>query len=214
MKVKQFVFNHFQENCFVIYTEDTKQCAIVDPGANNGAEQQQLEQFIARLGLTPTLVLLTHAHIDHIAGLRHACTRYGLPATLHADGAKLLHQSEAYAEMLGFATGSLEDIPTRFIDDNEVLQLGNEQIECRFTPGHCEGSMSYVLHGEQIVITGDLLFRGSIGRTDLPGGNYDLLMDKLRSRVMTLPDEYEVLPGHGDISTIGEEHMYNGFLQD
>ena len=90
--------------------------------------------------------------------------------------------------------------------------LGQEKIECREVPGHCPGSMAYVLPGAQMVLTGDALFRGSIGRTDLPGGNYQLLIDKIRTQLLTLPDDYEVLPGHGDISTIGEEQRYNGFL--
>ena len=95
---------------------------------------------------------------------------------------------------------------------NDMLSLGNEKIECRAVPGHCPGSMAYVVPSAKVVLTGDALFRGSIGRTDLPGGDYNLLIEKIRTRLLPLPDEYEVLPGHGDISSIGMEKRYNGFL--
>jgi glyoxylase-like metal-dependent hydrolase (beta-lactamase superfamily II) len=142
------------------------------------------------------------------------CERYRLPVTLHEDGVKLLRQAEAYGSMMGFFNVSnMEDLPTRFVKDDEVLTLGGtDTIECRYVPEHCPGSMAYVLPGEKMVITGDALFRGSIGRTDLPGGDYRLLIDKLHTRILTLPDDYQVLPGHGDLSTVGEERRYNGFL--
>lgn len=213
MNIKQFVFNHFQVNCFVLWCEDTHECAIVDPGAEANYEDAQLTQFVEEKGLTPVMVLLTHAHVDHIAGLKQVCERYDLPVTLHPEGAKLLGQAEVYGSVMGFDVENMGRLERREINDNDVLTLGGEQIECRFVPGHCPGSMAYVLPDEQVVITGDDLFRGSIGRTDLPGGDYDLLMEKLHGRILTLPDEYVVLPGHGDTSTIGEEKMYNGFLQ-
>lgn len=215
MKVKQFVFNHFQENCYVVWDEATKACAIVDPGAEAGYEDAQLAQFVEANGLAPKYVLLTHAHIDHIAGLREVCERYGLPVTMHKDCGKLLAQAEVYGSVMGFDARNMNDLKTNCIDEGDVLSLGAEEqgrIECRYVPGHCPGSLAYVLPEEKMVITGDALFRGSIGRTDLPGGDYQTLMESLRSRIMVLDDDYQVLPGHGDLSTIGEEHLYNGFL--
>lgn len=211
MQIKQFVFSHFQVNCFVLWDEVTRECAIVDPGAEASYEDARLAQFVEENGLRPVLVLLTHAHVDHIAGLKQVCERYGLPVTLHKDGVKLLGQAEVYGSVMGFEVENMGGLPTQFIEDDEVLPFG--KIECRHVPGHCPGSMAYVLHDEKVVITGDALFRGSIGRTDLPGGDYDLLMAKLHGRILSLPDEYEVLPGHGDLSSIGEEKMYNGFLR-
>ena len=143
--------------------------------------------------------------MDHIAGLREMCERYGLPVTMHADGSKLLRQAEAYGAVMGFMVSSMEDLPVNEIKDDDVLVLGDEKIECREVPGHCPGSMAYVVPSAEVVLTGDALFRGSIGRTDLPGGNYNLLIEKIRTRLLTLPDDYEVLPGHGDISSIGRE---------
>lgn len=217
MKIKQFVFNHFQVNCFVLWDEVSKVCVVVDPAAEAGYEDAQLTQFVDENGLRPQAILLTHAHIDHVAGLRQVCERYGLPVTLHKEGTKLLKQAEVYGSVMGFEVENMDDLPCHFIADNEVLTFGDVaeeafRIECRYVPGHCPGSMAYVIHEEKVVLTGDALFRGSIGRTDLPGGDYPLLMEKLRDCVMSLPDEYEVLPGHGDLSTIGEEHLYNGFL--
>lgn len=209
MQVKQFVFNHFQVNCYVIWDEETKECTIVDPGAEELSEDQQLADFIAKNGLKPVRVLLTHAHIDHICGLKEVCDRYDLPVTLHADGIKLLGQAELYGSMMNFRVNPLVDIPTVTINHGDKLGT----IECRYVPGHCPGSMAYVLNDEKIVITGDALFRGSIGRTDLPGGDYDVLIKSLRTQLLTLDDTFVVLPGHAEATTIGEEIMYNGFLQ-
>ena len=212
MKVKQFVFNHFQTNCYVLWDEATKACAIVDPCAEATYEDERLSQYVEGNGLKVVKILLTHAHVDHIAGLREVCGRYGLPVTLHRDGVKLLKQAEAYGAMMGFDVTAMGDLSCEFIEDNDVLKIGNGEVECRYVPGHCPGSMAYVLKGAQMVLTGDALFCGSIGRTDLPGGDYALLIEKIRTRIMVLPDEYQVLSGHGDLSTIGDERRYNGFL--
>ena len=131
---------------------------------------------------------------------------------MHPDGVKLLRQAEAYASIMGFEVENMDGMEVREIQDNDILTLGETKIECRHVPGHCPGSICYVLPGEEAVITGDALFQGSIGRTDLPGGNYPLLIEKIKSRLLTLPDDYAVLPGHGDTSTIGDERRFNGFL--
>lgn len=212
MKIKQFELNHFDMNCFVLWDESTKQCAIVDPGAETSYEEAQVTQYIDEHGLHPTLILLTHAHVDHIAGLREMCELYKLPVTMHPDGKVLLRQAGAYGAVMGFEVENMDTLDVVEIQDNDVLQLGEERIECRAVPGHCPGSMAYVVPSAKVVLTGDALFRGSIGRTDLPGGNYATLIEKIRTRLLTLPDDYEVLPGHGDISSIGVERLYNGFL--
>lgn len=217
MKVKQFVFNHFQTNCYVVWDEVSKDCVLVDPCSTATYEDDSLNRFVEDNGLKVVKIMLTHAHVDHIAGLREACERYKLPVTLHRDGVKLLKQAEAYGSVMGFDVQALDDLSCEFVEDGDVVEIGTGgtpdcQIECRYVPGHCPGSMAYVLHGAQMVLTGDALFQGSIGRTDLPGGNYSLLIEKIKTRIMVLPDEYQVLPGHGELSTIGEERRYNGFL--
>lgn len=210
--IKQFTFNHFGVNCYVIYDDVAKQCAIVDPGMEASYEDAQLFQFIERLELTPTLLLITHAHIDHVCGLRQTSAKYNLPVTMHSDGAKLLRQAEAYASIMGFECGRLDDIDSIHADEGTILHAGGIDIECRYVPGHCEGSLCYVMPSEEAVITGDALFQGSIGRTDLPGGNHNRLLEALRNRILPLPDNYLVLPGHGDSSTVGDEKRYNPFL--
>lgn len=210
--IKQFTFNHFEVNCYLISDDATKQCAIVDPACEASFEDAQLTQYIEQEGLTVTHILLTHAHVDHIAGLRQVCEHWKLPVTMHRDGRKLLRQAEAYGGIMGFAVDNMGDLEVNEIEDDEVLHIGNIEIECRFVPGHCEGSMCFVIPSEKAVITGDALFHFSIGRTDLPGGDYPTLIEKLKVRVLTLPDDYRVLPGHGIASQIGKEKKYNSFL--
>lgn len=216
--IRQFTFNHFEVNCYVISDEQTKQCAIVDPACEASFEDAQLTQYIETEGLTPTMVLLTHAHVDHIAGLRQVCRHYKLPVTMHSEGRKLLKQAEAYGSIMGFAVDDMDDLEVNEIEDGEILHLSPFtshlplQIECRYVPGHCPGSMCYVVAADKAVLTGDALFHFSIGRTDLPGGDYPTLIEKLKSRILTLPDDYRVLPGHGIASQIGKEKKYNSFL--
>lgn len=210
--VKRFTFNHFGVNTYIIFDQDTKECAVVDPAAKESFEDAQLKQYFDEHQFTPTMILLTHAHIDHIAGLKQICQTYNLPVTMHPDGLKLIKQAQAYASMLGFDIQSLDELAVQPIQDNDTLTVGNITIECRHVPGHCPGSMCYVLHDEQIVLTGDALFCGSIGRTDLPGGDYPLLIEKIKTRLLTLPDNYLVLPGHGETTNIYDEKHHNGFL--
>ena len=210
--IKQFTFNHFEVNTYVIVDETTKQCAIVDPACEASFEDAQLTQYIEQKGLQVTHILLTHAHVDHIAGLRQACKAYALPVTMHAEGRKLLKQAEVYGSVMGFAVDNMSDLEVVEINDNDLLHIGGTEVECRYVPGHCPGSMCFVLPADKSVITGDALFHFSIGRTDLPGGDYPTLIDYLKSRILTLPDDYRVLPGHGIASQIGKEKRYNSFL--
>lgn len=216
--IKRFTFNHYEVNCYVVSddrvpTEGVERpCAIVDPACEASFEDSQLLQYLDEQHLTPTVVLLTHAHVDHIAGLRQVCEHFHLPVTMHRDGRKLLRQAEAYGAIMGFAVDNMDDLDVVEIEDGEVLKVGNLDVECRYVPGHCPGSMCFVVAADKAVITGDALFHYSIGRTDLPGGDYATLIDKLKTRVMTLPDDYTVLPGHGIESQIGKERKYNSFL--
>lgn len=210
--IKQFTFNHFEVNCYLIVAPGSKQCAIVDPACEASFEDAQLTQYIEQEGLQVTHILLTHAHVDHIAGLRQCCELYHLPVTMHPEGRKLLKQAEVYGSLMGFAVNNMGDLEVQEINDDDVLNVGSIAVECRYVPGHCPGSICFVIASEQAVITGDALFHFSIGRTDLPGGDYPTLIDYLKRRVITLPDDYRVLPGHGIASQIGKERKYNSFL--
>ena len=210
--VRQFTFNHFEVNTYVIVDESTKQCAIVDPACEASFEDAQLVHFVEIERLQPVMILLTHAHVDHIAGLRQCCEHWHLPVTMHAEGRKMLKQAEAYGGIMGFAVDNMDDLEVVEIEDNQVLKIGDLEVECRYVPGHCPGSMCFVVSADKAVITGDALFHFSIGRTDLPGGDYPTLIDYLKRRILTLPDNYRVLPGHGIASQIGKERKYNSFL--
>lgn len=216
--IKRFTFNHYEVNCYVVSDDhaptagEKRQCAIVDPACEASFEDSQLLQYLDEQHLAPTMVLLTHAHVDHIAGLRQVCEHFKLPVTMHRDGRKLLRQAEAYGSIMGFAVDNMDDLDVVEIEDGELLKVGGLDVECRYVPGHCPGSMCFVVASDKAVITGDALFHFSIGRTDLPGGDYATLIDKLKTRVLTLPDDYTVLPGHGVESQIGKECKYNSFL--
>lgn len=210
--IKHFTFNHFGVNCYLIIDEASKQCAIVDPAMEATYEDSQLIQYLTTNDLQLTHLLLTHAHVDHIAGLRQCCERFHLPVTMHADGKKLLRQAEAYGSIMGFAVESMYDLEIQELHDGDLLHIGAVEVRCLFVPGHCPGSICYVVPDDKAVITGDALFCGSIGRTDLPGGNHQELIANLKAKVMTLPDDYRVLPGHEGSSTIADEKKYNPFL--
>lgn len=210
--IKQFQFNHFEVNCYIVVDTASRQCAIVDPAPEASFEDVQLTQYIEQQGLTVTHILLTHAHVDHIAGLRQCCEHYHLPISMHAEGRNLLRQAEAYGSIMGFAVDNMGDLDVVELNDNDMLKVGGIEVECRYVPGHCPGSLCFVLPSEKAVITGDALFHYSIGRTDLPGGDYPTLIEKLKTRILTLPDDYRVLPGHGIESLIGKERKYNSFL--
>lgn len=211
IKIKQFVFNHFDENTYIVW-DDSRECAIIDPGMNSDAENKKLSGFIADNQLVPKKVLLTHAHIDHVAGLRYVCETYCLPVTMHTDGQAFLHQAEAYGSAMGFGTKNMDDLQTEYITDNATINFGSSALKALYVPGHAAGSMAFVADSPKVVFTGDVLFRQSIGRTDLPTGDYDMLMQMLRTKILTLPHTCEVLPGHGPNTTIGDEINLNPFL--
>lgn len=211
IKIKQFVFNHFDENTYIVW-DDSRECAIIDPGMNSDAENKKLSGFIADNQLVPKKVLLTHAHIDHVAGLRYVCETYCLPVTMHTDGQAFLRQAEAYGSAMGFGTKAMDDLTVDSINDNDTINFGSSALKALYVPGHAAGSMAFVADEPKLVFTGDVLFRQSIGRTDLPTGDYDVLMQMLRTKILTLPHTCEVLPGHGPNTTIGDEINLNPFL--
>lgn len=212
MKVRQFTFNHFQTNCYLIIDEETRQCAIVDPCMEYKQEFLQIDQSIAKDGLKLSMVLLTHAHTDHVSGLEHVCQHYELPVITHKDSIVHLQNAPNLGRMIGFDVNRLDVLPIQTICDGDTLKLGNGTIKCIYTPGHCPGSMSFYLEEEGLVITGDALFRGSIGRTDLAGGDLDVLLSSIKNKLLVLPPDTMVLPGHGDATSVREEELGNPFL--
>lgn len=209
--IKEFPFNPYQMNTYVVYDE-TKECVIIDPGMQVKREEQMFADFIKDEGLVPRHILLTHPHIDHICGAVFACEHFGLPLTMHTDAAKILKRLPAQATLLNFAITGLENIPKEYIHPGEVITYGNSTLETIDTAGHSNGSLSFISHSEQAVFTGDVLFRQSIGRTDFFDGDLDLLLENIKTKILTLPAEYKVFPGHGPASTVGYEARTNPFL--
>ncbi|AIZ63097.1 metallo-beta-lactamase [Hymenobacter sp. DG25B] len=211
MLVSGFTFNAFSENTYLLQDE-TGECVIVDPGCYSTEEQQALRQYIEEHKLRVVLLLNTHAHIDHVLGNRFVLDTYKVPFLLHEADFATLRAVEAYAPSYGFAQYQPAE-PTGTLTPEEPVRFGKTELEVRFTPGHAPGHVVFYHAPTQTVIGGDVLFQGSIGRTDLPGGDYATLISSIKTQLLTLPDEVTVYPGHGPATTIGAERRSNPFLQ-
>ena len=206
------IFNPFSENTYVVYDEDTRDCVVIDPGCSNKAEEDRLFGLIDSHRLKPQLIINTHGHIDHVVGNNAVKRRYGIKAAAHPDVKNDFIQAKRHATWLGLQAESDIDLPDVDLEDGEVVRVGNSTMEVISTPGHALGSISLFAQIEGWVFTGDALFCRSIGRTDLPGGNYEQLRTSIIERLFRLPDDTEVYSGHGESTTIFDERKYNMFL--
>lgn len=211
LQVQPFTFNPVQENTYIVYN-DEKQCCIIDPGCYFASEEKQLTDFIESNGLTPIYLLNTHCHLDHVFGNRFVQKKYGLNLHLHPLEKPVLEYAptSGQAWQLPFDNYDGELV---FIDEGDTINIGNEQLEIFFTPGHSPGSVCFYSHAHKFLIGGDVLFQGSIGRTDLPGGDFTTLEESIKTKLYTLPEDVIVYPGHGDSTTIGEERKTNPFVK-
>ena len=194
-------FNPFQENTYLIY-DDSKECIIIDPGCFDSNEQMRLEQEIERLKLKPVRLINTHCHLDHIFGNRFVSDQYKLPLETHEGELQVLKAAPIAAQMYGIPYPDLSPDPERYIKEGEIIEFGKTKLLTLFTPGHSPASISFYCADSAFVIAGDVLFQGSIGRTDLPGGDYDTLIKSIREQIFTLPDEVKVFPGHGPSTNV------------
>ncbi|MBN2348876.1 MAG: MBL fold metallo-hydrolase [Bacteroidales bacterium] len=210
IQLKVFVFNDFQENSFVLW-DHSKSCIIIDPGCSNNAEYKLLESFISENGLKPEMLINTHCHIDHILGNKWAVEKYNIQSYAHNGDLPVFDQAEEYARMFGL-TFEPPPVIQNFLEDNQSLHFGNSELKIIHVPGHSQGSIALYAEAEKFIIVGDVLFRGSIGRTDLPGGNYNTIIQSIKTRLLTLPGNTVVYPGHGPVTTIKNEHDTNPFL--
>jgi hydroxyacylglutathione hydrolase len=211
LTVQSFTFNPVQENTYVVYNEK-KDCCIIDPGCYFASEEAELKAFIEENELNPIRLLNTHCHLDHIFGNRFVQKTWGLS----------LHLSRLEVPVLEFgpASGEAWQLPFDnyegefiFIDEGDTVAIGDENFEVLFTPGHSPGSLSFYSPNNKFIISGDVLFEGSIGRTDLPGGDFNLLEESIRLKLYTLDSEVVVYPGHGNSTTIGDERKTNPFVK-
>ncbi len=210
LRIEAHVFNSFQVNSYLVRNEKGD-CLVIDPAFYSPEEVWAFDRHITSEGLTVKGQLNTHCHVDHVLGIKHMQTAYGCPLRAHANEAGLLNNAPLMGEVFGLKVDALSGID-KTIEDKEIIELGDDSLEAILVPGHSPGSLSYFSREAGFVITGDALFQGSIGRTDLPGGDFDTLISSIRSRLLTLPPETIVYPGHGDPTTIGEEAANNPFL--
>lgn len=211
ISVVSFTFNPFQENTFVVYDE-TKECIIFDPGCYTIEEKEELVHYIETEGLTPVQLINTHCHVDHVLGNKFVAEKYNLALATHKGEIPVLEAVPSYAKMMGFNV-EVSPLPTIFLDEGDTVTFGNSSFEVIFTPGHSPASISFVNKAQKIVIGGDVLFQNSIGRTDLPGGDFNTLIHNIKTKLLVLPDDTRVYCGHGPSTLIGYEKKYNQFLQ-
>jgi hydroxyacylglutathione hydrolase len=211
LTVKAFSFNPVQENTYILYNEK-KQCCIIDPGCYFPEEEDKLRSFIDKNALTPVLLLNTHCHLDHVFGNKFIHDTWGL--ILH------IHEREKQVLDLAPAAGELWQLPFQnyqgkliFIAQDSTINIGNDELEIRFTPGHSPGHVCFYDEAGGFAISGDVLFNGSIGRTDLPGGDFDTLINSIQTQLFTMPDDTKIYSGHGPMTTIGFEKMNNPFVK-
>ncbi|TXK46057.1 MBL fold metallo-hydrolase [Pontibacter qinzhouensis] len=211
MKVTCLTFNPFQENTYLLH-DDTKECVIVDPGCYDKQEQLELKQYIEQHGLKVVRLLNTHCHIDHVLGNKFVADTYGVELEIHETDLQTLRSVQVYAPAYGFPMYA-EQLPgNNYLKEGEDVTFGNTTLQVLFTPGHAPGHVVFYNEEDKTCIGGDVLFRSSIGRTDLPGGDFDTLIKSIHTKLFTLPDDVTVYPGHGPETTIGFEKKSNPFL--
>lgn len=211
VQVHVFTFNPFQENTYIL-SDEHKNCVIIDPGCYERHEQQELMNFISDNGLKPLALLNTHAHIDHILGNAFVQRTYELDHYLHIEDLVTMRAVESYAHVYGFSGYELSPEPTHIIQGGEELTFGGIKLKVHFTPGHAPGHVVFYNEENGFVINGDVLFNGSFGRVDLPGGDIEILKRSIHGTMFQLPEETIVYSGHGPATTIGKEKRSNYIL--
>jgi hydroxyacylglutathione hydrolase len=210
ISVKSFTFGPFDENTYILY-DDTKQCVIIDPGCYDANEKRTLADFIDASGLKPVKLLNTHAHIDHILGNNFVAGKYHLNPEMNIHDVDLLKAAPTYGQLWGINAEPSPE-PEILLEEGDEVLFGNSVLHVLFTPGHSEGSISFYSRTTNFVIAGDVLFYGSIGRTDLPGGNFETLIKSIREKLFPLGNDCKVYSGHGPETSIGFEKDNNPFL--
>lgn len=212
IKIGVLPFNPFQENTIVV-SDETGECIVVDAGNYNAQENAALSKYISDNGLKPVMAVNTHGHVDHMLGVNHVKETYGVPFAIHGKDKFLIESAPTHGAIYGF---QVDKIPTVDIDleGQEELKFGNTTFRIIETPGHTPGHIALYNPENKLLLTGDTLFRESIGRTDLPGGDYSWIMRSILDKLIPLGDEVRFYPGHGMESTIGHETLYNPFVTE
>ncbi|MEJ2615320.1 MAG: MBL fold metallo-hydrolase [Ignavibacteriaceae bacterium] len=211
--IKKFIFNPFSENTYVIWDEETNEGMIVDPGCSDDSEETALENFINKRNIKIEFLIITHCHIDHILGCRFVKEKFSPVYLVPKDDLPLLEEAKTQASAFGLDIEA-PPLPDKFLYENSDISLGSTKVKIIFTPGHSPGEHCLYFEKEKFCLTGDVLFKNSIGRTDLWNGDYSILMESVKNKLLTLPDDVVIYPGHGESSKIGIEKSENPFLRN
>ena len=210
LTVKSFEFNPVQENTYVL-SDEKDACWIIDPGCYFGNERTALKEYVEQQGLSPQMLLNTHCHLDHVFGNKFVYDTWDLPLHLHEKEEPVLAAAPDMGRLWGMPFENYRG-ELIYLTPGRPLSFGNDPLTILFLPGHSPGSLGFYCPSQGFLIGGDVLFREGIGRTDLPGGDYETLLNSIHRQLWTLPDDTIVYPGHGEPTTIGWERKHNPFL--
>ena len=211
MKIARLIFNPLQENTYVVWDE-TLEAVVIDAGNMSEKENATLEQFLSERGLKPVYALNTHGHFDHLMGVEFLRSRYGAKFAVSSKDKFLVESAKQNAAMFGIGGGNIVEVIDVDLEGMESIKFGQTELRIITTPGHTPGHVVFYEPQAKVLFTGDTLFRESIGRTDLPGGDYSWIMNSILEKIIPLGDDVQVYPGHGDTTDIGHESMYNPFV--
>lgn len=211
MFVKTFYFNPLRTCCYLLY-DATGQCVVVDPGSATEGEHQRIAAFVNKEGLQPQYILNTHGHFDHILGNNFVSRTWDIPCLLHEADLPFVQATSVYAAAFGMTAPEMT-APVQNLRPGETLHFGETHLQVLHCPGHSPGSVAFYHKSQGLLFAGDTLFAGSVGRTDLPGGHYETLLESLQRELLPLPDGVIVYPGHGPTTTIGQERTHNPYFR-
>ena len=211
MKIDVLVFSPFQENTYIIHDESGS-CVVIDPGMLDKSEKDIFDNYIKRHNLKIEKVINTHCHLDHIFGAKYVTENYGVPFYCHADDVFLINQAKSHAQMYGLPFNDEPVAVSDYLKGGDIIKFGHSELQVRHVPGHSPGGVVFYSVDDTFVVVGDVLFKRSVGRSDLPGGNHEQLIEAIFQNLMTLPDDCVVFSGHGGSTTIGDERLNNEFL--
>lgn len=214
LQIQVFEFNPFGEITYIIYNPSTLEAIVVDPGMGDRDENEAFDKFISEKGLKIQGIVNTHMHLDHCFGANYVKDKYGVPVNAHTADAFLGSDIDSQARKFGIRLKGRDVMIDAPLADGDTIQIGDDSLKVIHTPGHSPGGICLYSANNRFLISGDTLFQGSIGRTDLPGGDFKQLINSIRTKLLTLPDDTLVLPGHGPATTIGDEKARNLYLRN
>lgn len=212
LRIQSFTFNLFAENTYLVWDDVSMDCAIFDPGCSNHHEEKIVDDFILQNNLKLTQLINTHCHIDHVLGNHHISNKYNLNLQAHQLEKSVLEWSQSAAMLYQIPYTPYNHINI-LLSESDSIKIGEHILEIRFTPGHSPGSLTFVSHSHHWALVGDVIFYQSIGRTDLPGGDYQTLENSIRQKIYTLPNHFILYSGHGESTEVGFEKKHNGFVR-